>query len=131
MKKITFAAVAACICIFSCSKKNDQLPKSPSNLLGNQNSIHHGLAAKETTPIVILRPTRPNGFSLSTLITLTNDTSVLIGQTSVETPECTFQLPRSGEWTVKISSDGYIPINETINYVDSFVYQVDTLQPTN
>ena len=131
MKKITFAAIAACICIFSCSKKNDQLQKSQSNLLGNYNSCHHGPAKKETIPIVIMRPIRPNGFALPSAIRLTNNTDTLVGQTSVDSPACSFQLTKAGQWLVKITSPGYVPISETVDYEDSVVYQVDTLQPAN
>ena len=126
MKKLFFIAIAICIYVSSCSKKqvNDQLQKPQTQYNNNSQPANRG---DEDHPIVKGKPRDASGNALGDVTyTFTKGLDWFQGVSTVA-DGCTVTLSGYGLWSVNIAKSGYSSIDKTIDVEDTLTVSIDTL----
>lgn len=111
--------------IYSCSKSNNPA-QSITHAQKNTPLMRGG--EDDDLPIIIIKHINASYVPQSgSSITLTSGNDTLWGQTDVN-GSCTIHLQHLGLWDMHAIHDGYIPINATLDIVDSISTRIDTLQ---
>jgi hypothetical protein len=115
--------------IFSCSKSNKNLTTNITHI--QKQSGQQGGGEDDDLPIIIIKHVNANyapvAGSLLTLTAPDPESGTLFGQTDAN-GICRIRLPHLGNWMMVATHDGYLPIQATLEIVDSITTRTDTIQ---